>query len=258
MQLKHPGRFYGLAGPDLRRPGALDLFKRGIEEYGLRGLKVIPGNGYYVWDEKLYPFYEACLDYDVPIFVCTQAHFGGYTRARFQDPIHIGDVICDFPDLKIVLLHAGHPFQDWFEKCIWMASHAPNVYLQFDFWVSGYRAADMDTRQAFVNRRFDEEGLVKMLSQAKAVVGTHRMLWGTDSMHGPRMRTVRHAPIVEWWKSLPEIAKKYGHEFTQEDVDLILGDNVARVLKITDEPEWRWQHKYGWRRRYPAPYRGVG
>ena len=49
MQEKYPGRYYGLAGPDPRRPGAVEIFNRGITEHKLNGLKMIPKMGFYVW-----------------------------------------------------------------------------------------------------------------------------------------------------------------------------------------------------------------
>ena len=38
LQKRYPGRIVALAGPDPRRTGALDIFKRGIREHGLQGL----------------------------------------------------------------------------------------------------------------------------------------------------------------------------------------------------------------------------
>ena len=61
--------------------------------------------------------------------------------------------------------------------------------------------------------------------------------------------------LVDWWKGLPETGKKYGCEFTQEEVDLVLGGNVARILGIDKGPEWEIKDTYGWRRRYPSPNR---
>ncbi len=80
-----------------------------------------------------------------------------------------------------------------------------------------------------------------------------------DSHQGPNFyneHSVFHfgmKRLVDWWKNLPETAKKYGCEFTQDDVDLILGGNVARILGIDKNPEWKIEDKYGWRRRYPSP-----
>lgn len=253
LQNKYPGRIYGFAGPDARRPGVLEIFDRAIKEYKLHGLKVVPGVGYYACDERLYPLYERCLDYNVPVYVTAQAHAGGYTRTRFFDPIYVGDVICDFPDLKLVLTHAGWPFQDWFEKCLWVASQNINVYIQFDWWLTGFRLSTVQSSKAFVNMRSDEETIVRMLARAKAIIGAHRIMWGTGSMRGPRDPGIKRTPVLNWLKNLPEVAKKYNCQFTADEVALILGGNAARLLGIEKESKWDIPHHYGWRRRFPRP-----
>ena len=257
---KYPGRFYAAAGPDPRRPNAPDIFERAVKDYNLKGLKIIPGNGYTVWDRILYPMYDVCLEYDLPVFSCTMAHPGGYTRPRFNDPLNYGDIACDFPDLKFVLLHAGFPFDDWFDKCLWVTAMSLNAYLQFDMWLLGQATGGSHAaRDAFPNIFSDEERVVTMLMRAKAVVGTHRMIWGTDSMQGPAYNNetsvfhTSYKKIVDWVKNLPETAQKYGHEFTQEDADMFIGGSLERLLKAKAAPELERKHKYGWKIRYPRP-----
>ena len=108
LQKKYPGRIIAMAGPDPRRTNALELFKRGINEYGLQGLKLIPSNGYYPWDPRISPLYEFCLDHDLPVLSCTQmSSGGGYRYARFSQPLQLNDVLCDFPVATIV--HCNSP-----------------------------------------------------------------------------------------------------------------------------------------------------
>ena len=254
----YPGRLYPFAGPDPRRLDSFNIFKRAIDEYGLKGFKLIPGAGYYPWDERIYPFYDFCLDRDIPVFTCTQATPGGYRYARFSEPTHVGDMLAEFPDLTVVMLHAGFPYYHAFEQAMNVAQGCINTYIQLDFWIHGYapRPSAVGTAPNIVS---DEEAIVKMLARAKGAIGTHRILWGTDSHQGPSFHdehSVFHfgmKRIVDWWKSLPETGKKYGCEFTQEDVNLILGGNAARILGLDNSPEWRIEDQYGWRRRYPSP-----
>ena len=71
LQNKYPGRFYAFAGPDVRRPGSLDLVEKAFRDWDTRGLKVFPELGYFVNDPILYPFYLKCLEYKRPIAICT-------------------------------------------------------------------------------------------------------------------------------------------------------------------------------------------
>ncbi|MBI2165150.1 MAG: amidohydrolase family protein [Chloroflexi bacterium] len=262
LQTKYPGRVLGFSGPDVRRPNSFQLFKRGIEEYGLKGFKMVPGCGYYPWDERLFPMYEYCLDNDLPVFTCTQwGSGGGYRYARFSDPMHVNDMLCEFPDLKVVLLHAGHSKLDWFENSIRTIAGSRGGYIEPDAWLFGY---GLESQKSLMpsNAFNDEASIVTMLAKAKSVAGTFRILFGTDSGTGPAYQGDRSGAHfgwrtwVNWWRKLPETAAKYGHSFTQQDVEWILGENAARLFKIKPAPEWEWPYKFGWRYRNPDYNRG--
>ena len=146
MVQKYPGRFVALAGPDPRRPGVEEIFDRAIKEYGMRGLKLVPKAGYYVWDERVYPLYERCVDQGLPVFVCTEPDGGGYNRDRFAEPIHLSDVVGDYPDMPVVMLHAGEPLYHWFEEALLVASRAANAYIELNFWIQAPLSAEPDRK----------------------------------------------------------------------------------------------------------------
>ena len=64
-------------------------------------------------------------------------------------------------------------------------------------------------------------------------MGVERLLFGSDH---PGMTRIANFPLGEWlnvWRDLPALGKKYGHKFTADEVDGILGDNAARLLKLS-------------------------
>ena len=258
LQEKHPGKLIAFASPDPRRAGALDLFKRAVDQYGFKGMgEVCLHAGFYANDPILYPFYEMCAERGLPVLLCTMNQFGGHHRLRINDPLYIGDVVADFPDLNIILAHTGWPYRHWFEVCQMVAGVAKNVYLQFDLWLSG---VTMSTHGGgWPSLRNNERTIVEMLVQAKENVGAQRMMFGSDSTPGPRWDGPTSTygfglkRLVDWWKALPETAEKYGAQFTQEEVDLILGGNAARVLGLEPTPEGL-KPRYGWQIRYPRPH----
>ena len=197
----------------------------------------------------------------MPVFTCTEAAGGGYRYSRFSEPIHVGDMMAEFPDMQVVMLHAGYPFYHWFEESLNEAAISTNMYVQFDFWVYGIAALPNATALT-PNFRTNEEAVVRMLHKAKSVVGARCVLFGTDSFQGPSFHdehSVWHVGLknlVDWWKSLPETGKKYGCDFTVEEVDLMLGGNAERLLGLEKRPEWEREHKYGWTYRYPSPNHG--
>jgi len=257
LQQRHPGKLIGFAAPDPRRTGALEMFKRALDDYGLRGFgEVCLQNGYYAHDPILYPFYELCAERGLPVLLCTMGHFGGHHRTRFNDPIYVGDVIADFPDLVIILAHAGWPFRHWFEECMQVVGLSKNVYMQFDVWIRGASIASWQGMWPSV--RTDERAVVDMIAQAKANLTAQRIMFGSDSTPGPRYTGPRASfgfglkKQVDWWKALPETGAKYGYSFSMEEIDLMLGGNSARVLGLEPTPA-ELQHRYGWQIRYPRP-----
>ena len=262
MQRKYPGQMVGMGGPDPRRPGAADIFKRSIKEHGLKGLKMIPKCGYYPWDERAYQLFEVCLDNDVPALICTQPEGGGYNRGRFADPIHLEDVIADYPDLKLICLHAGAPLLDYFEHALLVCSRGANTAIELDMWLWGY---EMIVPNFIPNIKTDEETVLRLVARARDVLGPHKIMWGSDSHSGPRIHGSNLfgtatgfglKDIVDWIRDLPKIAAKYGKTFTQEEADLILGENAARFVGLKEYPEWKRPYTYGWARRMPPAFRG--
>jgi predicted TIM-barrel fold metal-dependent hydrolase len=253
LQQAYPDRFFAFAGGDARRPNALPEFERAIQEYGFYGYKVMPHLGYYPSDRMLYPYYERAQEWRKPVAICTNMEWTT-CRTRFNEPLHIGDVLVDFPDLDVIMFHVGFPIQSWYEQCLMLGVASPNTYVQFDAWI--YPSFG-PIRNGFPNILNDERFIVQQLDRAKSIFGPHRIMFGTDnncgpSMHGKRLYDGRGMSwIVDWWKNLPTTAKKYGFSFTDEDVDLMLGDNMARLLGVVKEPAFE-------RKRYDFPVRTPG
>jgi predicted TIM-barrel fold metal-dependent hydrolase len=73
---------------------------------------------------------------------------------------------------------------------------------------------------------------MRKLNIMRDVVGAHRILFGTDEpslIPGDFELTKRW---VQLFKNLPEGAKKYGVDFSQEETELILYGNAERIFKI--------------------------
>jgi predicted TIM-barrel fold metal-dependent hydrolase len=78
-------------------------------------------------DEKLYPLYALCADHGVCVVLHSSLHY--YTEAKLclNDPFRIDNVAVDFPDLRIVMSHAGNGFGD---LPLVLAHRHPTVYLE--------------------------------------------------------------------------------------------------------------------------------
>ena len=72
-------------------------------------------------------FYEAAQETGVVIMVHTGTSVFPGARTRFGNPLDCDEVAIDFPDLKLILAHAGRPF--WCEEATFLARRHKNLSL---------------------------------------------------------------------------------------------------------------------------------
>ncbi len=225
LQKRYPGRLYAFAGPDPRRPDAIEIFERAIKEHGLKGLKIYPPSGYYPTDPILRPFYERCLEWDIPVVSHTAA--GGFPNgSTHAPPRYLSDVQAEYPDLKIWLAHAGYP--RWFDEALEVASSHLNTYVELSQW-----------NRWLAN---DEAGIIEKIARARDTIGAHRILFASDfnspgSAEPANLFGFSYTAWVDLFRNLPEKASKYGYRFAREEVDLMVRGNVARLLKLEKVPD---------------------
>ena len=137
---RHPDRFIAFAGADIMRGNsALAELEHWVTERGFRGLSLRPFMiGRPATDRAYFPFYAKCVELGIPLSIHTSAN---WTRTRPNDlghPRHIDEVACHFPDLTILMSHAGYPWV--LEACLIAWKH-PNVYLELGAHRPKYFAA---------------------------------------------------------------------------------------------------------------------
>lgn len=97
-------------------------------EAGHRGLKIYPVyQGFYPNDRRLYPVYGAAQDLGLPVMFHTGSSTFPGARIKYGDPIHLDDVAVDFPELTIIMCHAGRGF--WYDRAFFLARLHQNVHL---------------------------------------------------------------------------------------------------------------------------------
>jgi predicted TIM-barrel fold metal-dependent hydrolase len=130
---RFPTRFVGFAGVDAHDQGASDEVRRAVEEFGCRGISVLPG-----WsdpplhddDRLVFPIYETALSLGVPVVV-TSSHFIGPDMS-YAMPEHLQRVALELPDLTIIVGHACWP---WTTQACALAARCHNVYLMPEFYM---------------------------------------------------------------------------------------------------------------------------
>lgn len=153
---RHPGRFRVLVGVDPRwGADGIALFEKAIRDYGFDGMKLYPPCGYRLSDRMLYPYYEICASYALPVL----SHIGATAPAldfEIARPIFVDRAARDFPGIDFVLAHGSVHYPD---ECAMLCNNRPNIYVD----VSGYEAAGPAGLRTLFGRGIN-----------------HKILFGTD------------------------------------------------------------------------------
>ncbi len=200
----NPDRFIGFtaAHPDRDIKFNIERIERAVKELGLKGIKINPHAGFYPNDIKLYPVYEAAEELNVPVIVHTgiKAPSEGM-RGKYCKPLYLDDIVVDFPDLTLIISHAGYP---WVEEAILVGLYSENVYVEI----------------STLNQLEDAMGcevVIPTLRKLTSSLGSRKVIFGSDGIFNMEaiIKKVREADFL-----------------TESDREKILCENAKQILKI--------------------------
>ena len=200
---EHPGRFIPLCSIGPRRPDVIEQATVAIEEWGMKGFKLMPSAGFSASDRLCYPLYEKCSDWKVPIVF----HSGGLEfNWELSSPNSIASAAEDFPEVNMVMAHAG--LESW-EQCRLACAALPNCFM------------DLSIRQFdyMINPKKFYEWLRDLIDWS----GAHKIFFASD-----RPLPTYYLPTKDWVKVFDD--PQTDIEFTREERDLILGKAAAAVF----------------------------
>jgi predicted TIM-barrel fold metal-dependent hydrolase len=123
--------FVGIAGAKLEN-GILNAFrelkksmKAGLQGFNFGGLLQNPPMA--IDNKKLYPLYALCEDQNICTVIHSSLHYFSGAKLFLNDPFRIDNLAVDFPDLRIVMSHAGNGFGD---LPLVLAHRHENVFLE--------------------------------------------------------------------------------------------------------------------------------
>lgn len=165
-----PDRLIGVGSVDISKPmAAVREVRRCVEELGFKAIRVLP----WLWevpptDRRFYPVYVACCELDVPF--CTQiGHTGPLMPSEVGRPIYLDRVALDFPELKIVGGHIGHP---WTDEAVAVATKHEHVYIDTSaYTVRRYPAALLEFMRGHGRGKVLFGTNFPMIAPAKALEG---------------------------------------------------------------------------------------
>ena len=214
----HPERFFGYFMLNPLAADAEARAARAFDELKLQGLCLFPAMlGFSVRDERLAPIYRlAAARPKAVVFVHMGVLTVGVRRklglaSNFDmtksNPIDLHPVALANPDVNFVIPHFGAGF---LREALMLCDLCPNVYL------------DTSSSNSWTKYLTPRPSLTDVFRQALDIVGSERLLFGSDSSFFPRgwNSDVFHTQVA----ALAEAGA------TVEDASLILGGNLKRLL----------------------------
>lgn len=195
---------------DPRRDGAVEFIERALGEWGMSGLKLHPTAGFHLHDEETYRLLEVADDRDVPVLT-DSGPISAPLYSKYSHPIHVDEVLVDFPDLDLVVAHMS---LGWWRDLLAIADTKVNTNLHVD--VSGWQDRAVEHPEEFATA---VRGFVDAL-------GADRVHFGTDD---PVFDPVY--PKEDWIATIEGLAsRKVEPHFSEGEVSAILGGGAATLL----------------------------
>lgn len=123
---KHPDKVIGFASVDPNDINAERELRRCIKELGLRGLKLGPTYQHFdPTSTKAARIFRLAEELELPIVIHQGTTFLRNAPLKYAHPTQLEEVALRFPDLKMIIAHLGHPWED--ETAV-LVRKQPNIF----------------------------------------------------------------------------------------------------------------------------------
>jgi predicted TIM-barrel fold metal-dependent hydrolase len=152
-QSTHGDRFYYIAGihPNYGIRRNLEEIAR-CREAGFLGVNVSP----YIWGvpanaSLLFPIYAYCEQHEMVAIVHGSLHYNRFQSMWLGDPQYMDEIAIHFPNLKLVISHAGNGFG---VLALAVAQKHPNIFLEFSaLWPKYLPEATLQAVNSYLSDR---------------------------------------------------------------------------------------------------------
>lgn len=123
---RHPEKVIGFAGVDPARDNVRETLEYAADKLKLKGVKLGPVyQNVHPTDKRIMEVYEFCEARKLPIMIHQGTTFPRLAPLKYSLPILLEDVALQFPNLRMVIAHLGHP---WVEDTLVLIRKQPNLY----------------------------------------------------------------------------------------------------------------------------------
>ncbi len=110
---KHPEKLIGFASVDPQDPDAVEQLDDAIQRLKLRGLKMGPiYQNVAPTDSRFRRIMKRCEELRVPVLIHQGTTFCANVSLEISQPILLQPLALEFPKLRMVIAHMGHPWID--------------------------------------------------------------------------------------------------------------------------------------------------
>ena len=207
---RFPDRLIPFLSIDPRRPNALELLDRCVNDWGMKGIKCHPDTGWFPDDEVYYPFWRKVVDYGLPVLTHT-GPLAPPSKSECVHPERLDKLLVDFPKMTVI---AAHMAFRWYKELIEVGKRHSNLLCDCSAWQP--TAHESYGKFAYILRKVMD------------AFGSRRIMFGTDA---PTF-SLQHSEI-EWIRRIRDLPNKApeGLKFTSGEVEDVLHGNAERVLK---------------------------
>jgi uncharacterized protein len=122
----HPEKLVGWASVDPNERDCVEQLEFAVSELGLRGLKLGPVYQHFDPADRMHwPLFRKCQELDLPIMWHQGTTFPSKAKLKWGNPLQLEDVAMDFPGLRMIIAHLGHP---WEADLVALIRKCPNLY----------------------------------------------------------------------------------------------------------------------------------
>ena len=122
----HSAKLLGFQSLDPTQHGWEREMREGHQELGLVGIKLLPMYaGFRPDDERLHPLWEYAQKHALPVLLHTGTTFVAQAPLECTLPRHLDPVATRFPEVKMVMAHLSHPYEN---ECVAVIRKHPNVF----------------------------------------------------------------------------------------------------------------------------------
>lgn len=109
---RNPKKYIGFMALDPSHPNAIEEMERGKSDLGLRGIKLYPVMSLYnIADPQYHPFFERAVALGLPVMTHMGTSPATKGLLKYSLPLLIDELAVQFPELRLIMAHLGHPWQ---------------------------------------------------------------------------------------------------------------------------------------------------